>query len=95
MTTESARPQNPMIGFCNDTIQQEDMLLLQPRKRRLMTIIAGRSGREDHHYIQIKLFILMNFIEIMHNFLIQLFLMKIIIIIIFFLYIIITQIEEG
>ncbi|KAF7636157.1 hypothetical protein Mgra_00004416 [Meloidogyne graminicola] len=44
-TAESAsRPQNPMIGSCNDTIQQEDMLLLQPRKRRLMSTITGPEG---------------------------------------------------
>nr|CAD2151013.1 unnamed protein product [Meloidogyne enterolobii] len=41
-TAESAsRPQNPMIGSCNDSNQQEDMLLLQPRRRRLMSTATG------------------------------------------------------
>uniref|UniRef100_A0A915EGR3 Bestrophin homolog n=1 Tax=Ditylenchus dipsaci TaxID=166011 RepID=A0A915EGR3_9BILA len=37
-TPESAnRPHNPMLGSCNDHASQEDALLLQPRRRRLMS----------------------------------------------------------
>ncbi|KAI1718468.1 bestrophin, RFP-TM, chloride channel domain-containing protein [Ditylenchus destructor] len=37
-TAESAsRPHNPMIGSCNDIAEQQDALLAQPRRRRLMS----------------------------------------------------------
>ncbi|KAL7080633.1 hypothetical protein ACQ4LE_000894, partial [Meloidogyne hapla] len=49
-TAESAaRHQNPMIGSCNDSNQQEDMLLLQPRRRRLMSTATGPESVGGAH----------------------------------------------
>ncbi|KAL3102221.1 hypothetical protein niasHS_003630 [Heterodera schachtii] len=62
-TKETAdRPQNPMMGSCNDAQQREDALLLQPRRRRLMGVNAttgggngtDRSGEAEEQVVQVQ-----------------------------------------